>query len=294
MLSVVCSLLSLCVGGRQVDSNVLVARESADKVQMKIGDVTVVHERPARSDLVPDGYAVKFGASPGSPPSPEALAHLRWIAQKDVLGQDVFLTGAPGPTRRRLAMLYCELFHREVEYVCISRDTSDSDLKQRREIVDGTSTFVDQAPVRAALQGRVLILDNVEKAERCVLPALNNLLEARCVYVPRIAPETSPRRTPVPDPLRGCRPQGDGTGGRPVPCEQSALRRASGNKERCRAGGGGSGSHPSCVSSNCAGRPSARVPRIPAGPTASFPVRGLLCVCRSYADYAVLLGRVPI
>ena len=29
------------------------------------------------------------------------------------------------------------------------------------------------------VQGRVLVLDNVEKAERCVLPALNNLLEAR-------------------------------------------------------------------------------------------------------------------
>lgn len=31
-----------------------------------------------------------------------------------------------------------------------------------------------------ASQGRILILDNVEKAERCVLPLLNNLLENRC------------------------------------------------------------------------------------------------------------------
>ena len=33
--------------------------------------------------------------------------------------------------------------------------------------------------VRAALLGRVLILDGLEKAERNVLPALNNLLENR-------------------------------------------------------------------------------------------------------------------
>ena len=116
------------------------------------------HERPRRGDLVPTGYSVKFGLVDGgasASPSPELMAHLRWLAQKDVLGQDVFLVGMPGPSRRRLAMLYCELFQREVEYVCISRDTSDADLKQRREIVDGSSRFVDQAPVRAALHVRV-------------------------------------------------------------------------------------------------------------------------------------------
>ena len=33
--------------------------------------------------------------------------------------------------------------------------------------------------VRAALQGRVLVLDALERAERNVLPTLNNLLENR-------------------------------------------------------------------------------------------------------------------
>ena len=33
--------------------------------------------------------------------------------------------------------------------------------------------------MRAATQGRVLVLEGVEKAERNVLPALNNLLENR-------------------------------------------------------------------------------------------------------------------
>ena len=33
--------------------------------------------------------------------------------------------------------------------------------------------------MRAATEGRVLILEGVEKAERNVLPALNNLLENR-------------------------------------------------------------------------------------------------------------------
>jgi MoxR-like ATPase len=38
---------------------------------------------------------------------------------------------------------------------------------------------VDQAAVRAAIHGRILVLDGIEKAERNVLPILNNLLENR-------------------------------------------------------------------------------------------------------------------
>jgi len=93
--------------------------------------------------------------------------------------QDMFLIGSPGPARRWLALQYAELTQREVEYIAISRDTTESDLKQRREIVAGNALFVDQAPVRAALNGRLLIVDGIEKAERNVLPTLNNLLENR-------------------------------------------------------------------------------------------------------------------
>ncbi|KAM3607170.1 uncharacterized protein V6R79_002729 [Siganus canaliculatus] len=99
--------------------------------------------------------------------------------QKDLLGQDVFLIGPPGPLRRTIAMQYLELTKREVEYVALSRDTTETDLKQRREIRSGTAFYIDQCAVRAATQGRVLVLEGLEKAERNVLPVLNNLLENR-------------------------------------------------------------------------------------------------------------------
>ncbi|KAJ0396306.1 hypothetical protein P43SY_007156 [Pythium insidiosum] len=109
----------------------------------------------------------------------ELLSHLRWMLQKDLLKQDMFLIGPPGASRRLLSMRFCELLNREVEYIAISQDTTESDLKQRREIVDGAAIFTDQAPVRAAINGRVLVIDGLEKAERNVLPTLNNLLENR-------------------------------------------------------------------------------------------------------------------
>ena len=56
-------------------------------------------------------------------------------------------------------------------------------MKQRREIIDGTAHYIDQSAVRAASQGRVLVIDGIEKAERNVLPVLNNLLENREMHL---------------------------------------------------------------------------------------------------------------
>lgn len=115
--------------------------------------------------------------------SQTTLHHLKWLLQKDNLGQDIFLLGRPGPHRRLLAMQYLQLTQREIEYVALNRDTTESDLKQRREIENGTAKYFDQSAVRAAINGRVLVIEGVEKAERNVLPVLNNLLENREMHL---------------------------------------------------------------------------------------------------------------
>ncbi|XP_031729156.1 von Willebrand factor A domain-containing protein 8 [Anarrhichthys ocellatus] len=137
-----------------------------------IGEISYKLKTPWNPELVPVKHI--------SDSLPQTVVqHLRWIMQKDLLGQDVFLIGPPGPLRRSIAMQYLELTKREVEYVALSRDTTESDLKQRREIRSGTAFYIDQCAVRAATQGRVLVLEGLEKAERNVLPVLNNLLENR-------------------------------------------------------------------------------------------------------------------
>lgn len=111
------------------------------------------------------------------------LHHLKWMLQKDLLNQDIFLLGRPGPLRRTMVMQFLELTQRELEYVALNRDTTESDLKQRREIQNGTAIYFDQSAVRAAINGRVLVIDGIEKAERNVLPVLNNLLENREMHL---------------------------------------------------------------------------------------------------------------
>lgn len=109
----------------------------------------------------------------------EIIHHVYWMKQKYDLGQDMYLCGHPGALRRNMVSLFADMYGLEIEYLCITRDTTESDLKQRREIYNNSVVFHDQAPVKAAIHGRLLVLDGIEHAERNVLPALNNLLENR-------------------------------------------------------------------------------------------------------------------
>ncbi|KAI0372412.1 hypothetical protein BV20DRAFT_939833 [Pilatotrama ljubarskyi] len=112
------------------------------------------------------------------------LDNLHFMLQKYLLGQDVFLLSQPGPYARRLALTFCRqlcrMLNTEYEFVSLHRDVGETELKQGREIHPGGNlVYVDSAAVRAVKHGRVLILDGVEKAERGIMPVLNNLLENR-------------------------------------------------------------------------------------------------------------------
>lgn len=45
--------------------------------------------------------------------------------------------------------------------------------------MDRTVVYKDQPAVNAAILGRILVIEGLEKCERNVLPVLNNLLENR-------------------------------------------------------------------------------------------------------------------
>ncbi|KAF8581136.1 hypothetical protein K439DRAFT_1517023 [Ramaria rubella] len=114
------------------------------------------------------------------PQDPTNSANLYFLFQKFLLGQDVFLVSQPGPYARRLALTFCRLINAEYEYISLHRDVGETELKQGREIrTGGTLVYVDSAAVRAVKSGRILIIEGVEKAERGIMPVLNNLLENR-------------------------------------------------------------------------------------------------------------------
>ena len=70
---------------------------------------------------------------------------LSWMEQKDQLGQDMFIIGNHGPLRRWIALAYCARMGHEMEYLALTQDTTEADLKQRRELVaGGTAQYFDQ------------------------------------------------------------------------------------------------------------------------------------------------------
>ncbi|KAI4460081.1 von willebrand factor a domain-containing protein 8 [Holotrichia oblita] len=109
-----------------IQPNLVRAYVSDDSVS--IGGITKIIKQEKYPEYVPRNY---YNNNLGQ----STLHHLRWMMQKDLLGQDVFLIGPPGPRRRKLALQYLELTNREHEYIALSRDTTESDIKQRREIV---------------------------------------------------------------------------------------------------------------------------------------------------------------
>ncbi|KZT64100.1 hypothetical protein DAEQUDRAFT_679169 [Daedalea quercina L-15889] len=112
--------------------------------------------------------------------NPVDLENVQFLLQKYLLGQDVFLVGQPGPYARRLVMTFCRLINSEYEHIALHRDVGETELKQGREIrAGGNLVYVDSAAVRAVKHGRVLVIEGVEKAERGIMPLLNNLLENR-------------------------------------------------------------------------------------------------------------------
>ncbi|EOD35356.1 hypothetical protein EMIHUDRAFT_201397 [Emiliania huxleyi CCMP1516] len=97
---------------------------------------------------------------PSGSDSEETLATLEWLAKKALLRQDAMLLGESVGTLRSLAFRFCEVTGREAEHVSISRDTTESDLKQRREIRGGSVVYSDLPVVQAAVNGRVRCHDD--------------------------------------------------------------------------------------------------------------------------------------
>jgi hypothetical protein len=183
-------------------------------------------------------------------------------------------------TRSRAPAFLAELFSllgREVEWVNVTRDTAESDLKQRREIIHGGASngfletfegpfsdvccldvlWVDQPPVRAALQGRILVLDGLEHAERNVLPMLNNLLENREMELDDGSLIVSPERFDALEADQGAMARGDTPRRRlrgPAPVSERVVAEVSAGRpraaDRCAIGA----ARPRPLSSSCSGR----------------------------------------
>ncbi|KAF9078337.1 AAA domain-containing protein [Rhodocollybia butyracea] len=160
--------------------------------QLKLGDITYEVTEALTPSRLPSNSSWKWteqepedgletrGSYLLDPADEINAENLHFLLQKYLLGQDIFLLSQPGPYARRLALTYASLLNLEYEYVALHRDVGETELTQGREIRDGGNlVYVDSPAVNAVKYGRLLILEGIEKAERGIMPILNNLLENR-------------------------------------------------------------------------------------------------------------------
>lgn len=107
------------------------------------------------------------------------LQHLQWMLKQDSLDRHMVLIGPPGPMLHWVLFQFSKLPQRELEYASLSHDISQIDLHQRCETQNGADVCLDQRVARAAIHGNILVIEDIEKIDRDVMPVLNNLLENR-------------------------------------------------------------------------------------------------------------------
>jgi hypothetical protein len=113
------------------------------RTYVRIGNTVKEIKLVKAPEKVPRGYLQSFNGVMSD--SQLYLKYLRWLIQKDELKQDCFLIGSPpGAFRRNLALSFAELTQREVEYLCLTRDTTEADIKQRKEISNSSVIYANQ------------------------------------------------------------------------------------------------------------------------------------------------------
>jgi MoxR-like ATPase len=100
--------------------------------------------------------------------------------QKHSLRNDMLLVGAPGAVKRRLVSEFCRVRGLLPPIVVsLQRDVAVSDLRDQVHLRDGALVVLPGPVLRAATEGRVLLLDALNKCDVNVLPVLHDLFESR-------------------------------------------------------------------------------------------------------------------
>ena len=138
------------------------------KHTVSIGDITCKVSRPSEPALVP--YTLFFTI-------PQQKLVLRDMLQDLMASEHILLMGNQGVGKNKMADKLLMLLHREREYIQLHRDTTVGSLTLAPTLKDGVVVFDDSPLVKAMINGRILLIDEFDKAPTEVVVVLKALLE---------------------------------------------------------------------------------------------------------------------
>ena len=92
-------------------------------------------------------------------------------------GEHLLLMGNQGVGKNKLIDKMLMLLHREREYLQLHRDTTVGSLTVVPSLRDGVLSYDDSPLVKAMIRGRVLVIDEFDKAPTEVVLTLKGLLQ---------------------------------------------------------------------------------------------------------------------
>ena len=150
------------------DANGNETEDYSQGTALQIGDVYVDCATPGNPALVPDVVFYHI---------PMHTRLLRSMLQDFLLGEHLLLIGNQGVGKNKLTDRLLQLMRREREYIQLHRDTTVPALTLTPTLVDGKIVWEDSPLVKALLNGRVLMMDEADKAPTEVVCVLKGLLE---------------------------------------------------------------------------------------------------------------------
>ena len=135
---------------------------------LHIGDVSVPVARPQNPELVPDVVFFEI---------PSHTLVLRSMLKDFLLGEHLLLMGNQGVGKNKLTDHFVKLMQREREYIQLHRDTTVGSLTINPGLSDGQIVWEDSPLVRSMTRGRILVVDEFDKAPVEVVCVLKGLLE---------------------------------------------------------------------------------------------------------------------
>eukprot|EP00753_Platysulcus_tardus_P002307 PLAT11642.13.p1 GENE.PLAT11642.13~~PLAT11642.13.p1 ORF type:complete len:850 (+),score=362.94 PLAT11642.13:648-3197(+) len=141
----------------------------SDGDTLRIGDVSAAIAKGSRPELVPAPLFFDI------PRHVQALQNML----KDIVAGErhLLLIGNQGVGKNKLVDRLCQLLQLEREYVQLHRDTTVQSLTLSPNLADGRVVWEDSPLVRAVEHGRLLMIDEVDKAPLEVVCVLKSLVE---------------------------------------------------------------------------------------------------------------------
>jgi len=147
-----------------------IATSEGEGASVRIGTFLVPRGQPERPELVPQ---VNFVSIDRHTVLLEEMARALFEQGE----QHLLLIGPQGVGKNRVVDHLLQILNLEREYMQLHRDTTVSQLTVTPKVVDGHLLYEDSPLIRAVQHGRVLVLDEADKAPLEVIVVLKSLVE---------------------------------------------------------------------------------------------------------------------